>query len=55
MASLGHHVVGVDINALKVAEFNTGRSPIVEAGLGELVSNAYEAGRLSAISDARIT
>jgi GDP-mannose 6-dehydrogenase len=52
MASLGHDVIGVDINTLKVDALNAGRSPIVEARVDELVAKAYQAGRLSATSSA---
>ena len=33
----GHDVVGVDVNAEKVAAVNSGHSPIVEPGLEELL------------------
>jgi GDP-mannose 6-dehydrogenase len=36
-AADGHTVVGVDVNADKVASLNEGRSPIVEKGLDELI------------------
>lgn len=52
MASLGHDVIGVDINTLKTDAFNAGRSPIVETRVDELVANASQAGRLRATSDA---
>jgi GDP-mannose 6-dehydrogenase len=50
-AADGHEVVGVDVNADKVAAVNAGRSPIVEPGLEELLSEAVGAGRLRATSD----
>jgi GDP-mannose 6-dehydrogenase len=43
-----HHVIGVDVNADKVAAVNAGHSPIVEPGLDELVAHGVQAGRLSA-------
>jgi GDP-mannose 6-dehydrogenase len=52
MAGLGHLVIGVDINALKVDALNAGRSPIVETRVDELVAKAHQAGLLSATSDA---
>lgn len=52
-ASLGHEVVGVDINTSKVNALNGGRSPIVEARLDELVSESYQAGRIRATSNVR--
>ena len=36
----GHDVVGVDVNADKVASLNAGRSPIVEPGLDELIRDS---------------
>jgi GDP-mannose 6-dehydrogenase len=39
-ATDGHTVVGVDVNAEKVASLNEGRSPIVEKGLDDLIRTA---------------
>ncbi len=47
-AADGHEVVGVDVNPDKVASVNSGRSPIVEPGLEELMSRSVEQGRLQA-------
>ena len=38
LAARGHHVVGVDVSADKVAMVNAGTSPIIEPGLGELLT-----------------
>jgi GDP-mannose 6-dehydrogenase len=51
LAKLGHHVVGVDINAAKVSLINAGQSPIVEHGIQELVAEMVGAGRLIATTD----
>jgi GDP-mannose 6-dehydrogenase len=50
-AADGHEVVGVDVNADKVASVNAGRSPIVEPGLEEELASAVAAGRLRATTD----
>jgi GDP-mannose 6-dehydrogenase len=47
-AADGHQVVGVDVNAGKVAAINAGRSPIVEPGLDELLARGAAEGRLRA-------
>ncbi|HEX9917687.1 MAG TPA: nucleotide sugar dehydrogenase, partial [Pyrinomonadaceae bacterium] len=47
----GHEVVGVDVHAAKVEIINGGRSPIVEAGVGELIGEMVAAGRLRATTD----
>lgn len=52
LADLGHQVVGVDINPVKVDMINQGRSPIVEAGLAELVDRVVKTGHLHATTDA---
>jgi GDP-mannose 6-dehydrogenase len=52
LARDGHHVVGVDPNETKLALINSGRSPIVEKGLDELIADAVAAGRLRAVADA---
>src|SRR6188768_1271832 len=48
LAAQGHHVIGVDVNPDKVAAINAGRSPIVEPGLDEVLTNAVAAGCLRA-------
>jgi GDP-mannose 6-dehydrogenase len=50
-AADGHTVVGVDVNADKVASLNEGRSPIVEKGLEDLIRTAAADGRLRATTD----
>ncbi|HEX8179973.1 MAG TPA: UDP-glucose/GDP-mannose dehydrogenase family protein [Pyrinomonadaceae bacterium] len=47
----GHEVVGVDVNATKVEIINNGKSPIVEAGIGDLIGEMVSAGRLRATTD----
>lgn len=51
-ADLGHTVVGVDVNESKVAAINAGNSPVIEAGVTELISTGSRSGNLSATSDA---
>jgi GDP-mannose 6-dehydrogenase len=48
LARNGHQVVGVDVSVDKVAMINRGESPIVEPGLGDLISAMVTEGRLSA-------
>ncbi|MDQ3586319.1 MAG: UDP-glucose/GDP-mannose dehydrogenase family protein [Acidobacteriota bacterium] len=50
-AKEGHEVAGVDVNSVKVEIINSGRSPIVEAGIGELIGEMVKAGRLRATTD----
>jgi len=52
LAKLGHTVVGVDLNADKVAMVNAGRPTIVEADVDELIASQHASGRLSATTDA---
>lgn len=51
-ANDGDEVIGVDVNALKVDIINSGRSPIVEPGIEELIALAVKQGKLRATSDA---
>jgi GDP-mannose 6-dehydrogenase len=51
LARNGHHVSGIDISADKVSMINARRSPIVEPGLGELISQVVGCGRLRATTD----
>ena len=46
MAELGHDVVGVDTDVLKIEALAAGRSPIFEPGLPELLASAQASGRL---------
>ena len=51
LASLGHRVVGVDIDAAKVASIAAGEAPIHEAELGELLAAGVEDGLVTATDD----
>jgi len=51
LPELGHEVIGVDINALKVELIASGQSPVVEEGIEELIAAAVKAGRLTATND----
>lgn len=50
-ASAGHRVVGVDVSTVKVELIRSGRSPLSEFGLDDLVSDGVRSGRLSATTD----
>ena len=47
----GHDVIGVDVNATKATIVNRGDSPIVEAGMNELIKEMAGSGRLRATTD----
>ena len=51
LADTGSSVVGVDIDADKVAQLNRGECPIFEPGLAEMLSRNLAAGRLSFTTD----
>ncbi|OEJ28092.1 UDP-glucose 6-dehydrogenase [Streptomyces agglomeratus] len=46
MADLGHEVLGVDVDAERIASLSAGRAPLREAGLDELLSRTVTSGRL---------
>jgi GDP-mannose 6-dehydrogenase len=52
LARRGHQVIGVDVNARKVAAINDGEAPVLEPGLPEAIAEAVAAGRLRATQDA---
>jgi GDP-mannose 6-dehydrogenase len=52
LASHGHDVWGIDVDAAKVAEIASGHSPVAEPGLGELVSRVVAEGTLHATMSA---
>jgi len=51
LASRGHRIIGVDPNPLKAQRIASGKSPIVEAGVDEMMANAINEGLISATQD----
>lgn len=51
LADLGLHVVGVEIDAERLAALRSGRAPFFEPDLDEVLERAVEAGRLSFTDD----
>lgn len=51
LPELGHRVIGVDTNPLKVQMIASGQSPVVEEGINELIEAATRAGLLRATGD----
>lgn len=51
-AKRGHEVIGADVSPVKVDIINSGKSPIVEPGIEELIAEAVAEGRLRATADA---
>ncbi len=51
LASMGHTVVGIDVDAAKVAQLQRGVAPFFEPGLEELLLDGRAAGRLSFSTD----
>ncbi|MCH5372944.1 MAG: GDP-mannose dehydrogenase, partial [Planctomycetes bacterium] len=50
-AADGHQVIGVEVNPEKLALVEAGRSPIVEPGLDEILSESVRSGRLTVTAD----
>lgn len=46
MAKLGHEVVGVDVDPVKIAALSRGEAPFFEPGLPEILSEALATGRI---------
>ena len=46
MAELGHDVLGLDVDDLKVKRLNAGEVPFFEPGLPELLARGLDTGRL---------
>jgi UDPglucose 6-dehydrogenase len=51
MAQLGHEVVGIDVDAAKVALLEDGKAPFYEPGLPELLAETRATGRLEFSTD----
>jgi GDP-mannose 6-dehydrogenase len=51
LARLGHSVIGVDVSPEKVALVASGKSPILEPQVPELLADGYACGRISAVTN----
>lgn len=51
MASLGHEVVGIDVDERKIAQLAAGEAPFFEPGLPEILSSSLASGSLSFTTD----
>ena len=51
MAELGHEVLGVDVDAVKIEALQAGKVPFFEPGLPEVLERNIEAGRLNFTAD----
>src|SRR5260370_14458952 len=51
MAELGHDVIGIDIDANKIAHLAEGKPPFYEPGLPEILTSALASGRLRFSTD----
>lgn len=52
LATLGHDLIGVDVNKTKVDMITSGKSPVIESGLDELIAEGLKKGRIKAVSSA---
>jgi len=51
LAKNGHRCIGVDLNEVKVDFINSGRASIIEKEIDIIISQQYQAGRISATAD----
>ncbi|MCK3769964.1 UDP-glucose/GDP-mannose dehydrogenase family protein [Microbacterium aerolatum] len=51
MASIGHEVVGIDVDERKIESLSNGRSPFFEPGLPEILTSGVESGNLRFTTD----
>jgi len=51
MASIGHEVVGIDVDERKVAALSRGEAPFFEPGLQQILTDGIASGRLSFTTD----
>jgi GDP-mannose 6-dehydrogenase len=52
LTHMGHHVLGVDVDPVKLAMMQSGQSPIVEEGLSALIAQGMQSGCLQVTNDA---
>jgi GDP-mannose 6-dehydrogenase len=52
LASQGHEVCGVDVDAAKVQQIRSGLSPVIEPGIDAIMKDSVASGRLTATTDA---
>ncbi|MEI3846829.1 MULTISPECIES: UDP-glucose dehydrogenase family protein [unclassified Microbacterium] len=51
MASIGHEVVGIDVDARKIESLSRGEAPFFEPGLQEILTAGIESGKLTFTTD----
>jgi GDP-mannose 6-dehydrogenase len=51
LSSVGHNIIGVDINSEKLEAINNGKSTVIESGLDELISNGVTNGSIKTTND----
>lgn len=51
LAEMGHHVLGVEPNPVKVGLIKSGKSPVVEPGLDDLIARMAASGHFEASTD----
>ncbi len=51
LARDGHQVIGVDVDAQKLRLIESGRAPVVEDGIQEVMESAVSSGRLAVTND----
>ena len=47
MSSMGHEVIGIDVDSEKIAELNSGKVPFYEPDLEDMLQREIASGRLS--------
>ena len=52
LARVGHDVIGVDVNELKVSSINDGKGPIIEQQINDIIGDAVKSGKLWATTSA---
>ena len=51
MSSMGHEVIGIDVDSEKIAELNSGKVPFYEPDLEDMLQREIASGRLSFSTD----
>jgi GDP-mannose 6-dehydrogenase len=52
LAGMGHEIIGVEVNPIKVDMINSGKSPVIEPGINDIIAEQWQKNQIKAVSEA---